>query len=459
MRSPRILVVESDWVTLRELVAALTGLGYEVSAAADGEDAVTEARNTHPDLVLLDATNDAGMDGVEAGDRIHDDLGIPVVFLAAATDERVALRSRASSSFGYVTRPFSAREVGATVELALHRQRMERVLTLSQERFRLLFEQNPAGVIVETADGRILECNVALARMLGYPSPEALRDQPASSIFTDPLDNLERRQRVAAGESVVNEETQLKHREGRVVWVLDNAVLVADPMTGRGQILRTVLEITERKQMEEGLERLAYRDALTGLPNRRLLESRAEQTLAEARRRGERAVLLFMDLVGFKKVNDEFGHRIGDDLLVQVAQRIKASLRRTDAAARFGGDEFLVLLSGIEDLPGAHRAADRLIDHLSPPYEAGAFHVIVGARAGVAVYPDQGQTLASLMEVADRALSKAKALSGPGLVFADSFDVAANGHGRPPQDNGRGALLGGRASGGDDRAGPPPSIE
>src|SRR5688500_11226804 len=88
MRSPRILVVEHDWVTLRELVAALSALGYEVTAASDGDDAVTEARNTHPDLVLLDATLSTGMDGVEAGDRIHDDLGIPVVFLAGASDER-----------------------------------------------------------------------------------------------------------------------------------------------------------------------------------------------------------------------------------------------------------------------------------------------------------------------------------------------------------------------------------
>jgi diguanylate cyclase (GGDEF)-like protein/PAS domain S-box-containing protein len=275
-------------------------------------------------------------------------------------------------------------------------------------------------VVVESADGRIMESNLALARMLGYDSPEALRDQPASSIFLDPLDNLERRQRVASGETVFNEETQLKSRDGRPVWVLDNAVLVADPMTGRGQILRTVLEITERKLMEEGLERLAYRDPLTGLPNRRLLESRAEQTLAEARRRGERAVLLFMDLVGFKRVNDEFGHRAGDELLVQIAQRIKSSLRRTDAAARFGGDEFLVLLSGIEDLEGSQRAAARLLDHLSTPFAVGDYQVSVGFRAGVAIYPDQGHSLVSLMELADRALTRAKARDGAGLVLAET---------------------------------------
>jgi diguanylate cyclase (GGDEF)-like protein len=172
--------------------------------------------------------------------------------------------------------------------------------------------------------------------------------------------------------------------------------------------------------MEAGLEQLAYRDPLTGLPNRRLLESRAEQTLAEARRRGERAVLLFVDLVGFQRVNDEFGPRAGDDLLVQIAQRIRSSLRRTDAAARFGGDEFLVLLSGIEDMPDAHRAAERLLQHLSAPFHVGQYLVNVGYRAGVSLFPDQGRSLTSLMELADRALTLAKARGGSGLVFADT---------------------------------------
>jgi diguanylate cyclase (GGDEF)-like protein/PAS domain S-box-containing protein len=427
MRSPRILVVENDISTLGDLVASLGELGYDVTVAASGPDAVAEAHASQPDLVLLDVAVDGGMDGVEAGDRIHDRLGIPVIFLANALDDRLTSRSRASNGFSYVCRPFSSRDVGTTVELVLHRQRLDRALSLSQERFRMLFEQNPAGVVVESADGLIMESNLALARMLGYESPDALRGQPASSIFHDPLDNLERRRRVAAGEAVSNEETQLRHRDGRPVWVLDNALLVADPMTGRGQILRTVLEITERKLMEAGLEQLAYRDPLTGLPNRRLLESRAEQTLAEARRRGERAVLLFMDLVGFKRVNDEFGHRAGDDLLVQIAQRIRSSLRRTDAAARFGGDEFLVLLSGIEDMPDAHRAAERLLQHISEPFHVGHHEVGVGYRAGVAVFPDQGRSLTSLMELADRALTKAKALGGSGLVFADTSSPSHEG--------------------------------
>jgi diguanylate cyclase (GGDEF)-like protein/PAS domain S-box-containing protein len=434
MRTPRILVVQNDPATLSELTGCLTSLGYEVASAPDGHAALGRARSFNPDLGLVDVTL-PGSDERGAADLIHEALGILVFFATALVDERASEQLRASSSYGYLAKPFTSREVGTIVELALHRYRMERVIALSEARFRLLFDQNPAGVVVETVDGRILECNAALARTLGYDSPDQLRDLPASALFHNPLEDLERRHRLAAGEAISHEETRLRHQSGRVVWAVDNAVLVSDPMTGRGQILRTLLDITERKLVEEGLERLAYRDALTGLANRRLLEIRAEQTLAEARRRGERAALVFMDLIGFKQVNDRVGHRAGDELLVQMARRLRASLRRTDAAARFGGDEFMVLLSGVEDAPAAARAAERILKHLSAPFALSSGEVRLEARAGVAVYPDHARDFDALVELADRALTGAKARGGSVVVLPNASATAR----RPPPDQGTSA--------------------
>ena len=419
MRSPRILVAENDPRTLYELARCLEALGYEVSTAADGHQAVERARSVHPDLGLVDVDLPGGVDGVQAADIIHEELEIPVVFLTTLSDDDLFRRARTSGSYGYVAKPFSTQVLLTTVELALHRHKMERALALSEKRFRLLFEQNPAGVVVETADGRILECNATLARMLGYASPDELKGRPAGSLFDDPLENLERRKRVSGGDTVANEETRLRHKQGRAVWVVDNALLVPDPLTGRGQILRTVLDISERKLIEEGLERLAYRDQLTGLPNRRLLEARAEQTLAEANRRGEQAALLFLDLVGFKRVNDTMGHRTGDELIVAVAHRLERCLRRTDSAARFGGDEFLVLLSGVDKREGAQSAAERLLQQLSETFVLDGKEISVLARAGIALYPDEGHDLACLMTWADAALTRAKALGGSIAVFAE----------------------------------------
>ena len=415
MRNPRILIGESDDGTLRDLASSLEALGYDVATAQDGPAAIREARRYQPDLALLDVSLPV-IDGVAAGDRIHQELGIPVVFLAFA-DDPVAERARRYSSYGYLEKPFSQRELGTAIELALYRHRMERVLTSSEQRFRLLFDQNPAGVVLESADGRIIECNAALAAMLGFPSPDALRQQPASALFLDPLEDLERRHRVAAGEAVSNEEVRLRHRDGRPVWAVDNAVLVPDPSTGRGQILRTLLDITERKQIEQGLERLAYRDPLTGLPNRRLLALRAEQTLAEADRRGESAALMFIDQVGFTRGNDQLGHLAGDELLVQVARRLDQCLRQSDAAARVGGDEFMVLLSGVEDEPAAVRAAQRILRALSMPFPLDSGEVQVHARAGLATYPEPAHTFDGLVELADRALLKARSAEVPALVL------------------------------------------
>lgn len=414
MRTPRILVVENDQELAQGIRASLEAVGYEVAAASDGASALQKARLIRPDLGLLDVQLPGDMDGVQTGDVIHTELDIPVVFLTGQADGQ----ARATSSYGYVAKPVRDDALIPVIELALHRHRMERVLALSERRFRLLFQKNPAGVVVETTDGRIVECNQALAALLGYASPEELRGQAAAALFHDPHESLDRRQRVAAGETVSNEETTLRHKQGHPVWIVDNAVLVPDPMTGRGQILRTVLDISERKQMEQGLERLAYRDALTGLPNRRLLEMRADQTLADAYRRGEHAALVFLDLIGFKKVNDEMGHQVGDELIVKVARRLESSLRRTDSAARFGGDEFVVLLSAVEDREATEGAARRLLDHVARPIELNGHAFEVTARAGIALYPDQGQDLAGLMELADRALTRAKALGGSVIVFA-----------------------------------------
>ena len=424
MRTSRVLIVDSDVSTLSDLATSLGSLGYTVATASDGPAAIRQARAFKPDLLLLDV-HLPSMDGVEAGERINEDLGVPVVFLSAHADDRLAQRARRSSSYGYLEKPFSLREIGTIVELALYRHRMERVLALGERRFRLLFDHNPAGVVVESVDGRILECNRALAEMLGYPSPDLLSELPAAELFQDPLEDLERRHRLASGETISNEETRLRHRDGKAVWAVDNAVLVPDPGTGRGQILRTLLDITERKQVEQGLERLAYRDALTGLPNRRLLEVRAEQTLAEARRRGEHAALMFIDLVGFKQVNDQIGHLAGDELLVQVARRLSSCLRRTDAAARFGGDEFMVLLSGVDDRLAAERAARRILNSLASPFLLHAGEVRIQGRAGVATFPEQADNFDGLVEVADRVLMKAKAFGVPGVFLQEDFPAPA----------------------------------
>lgn len=283
---------------------------------------------------------------------------------------------------------------------------------------RCLFERILAGVTLESLAGRIVCCNPALARMLGHAEPAMLEGRPAESIFHDSVD-FERHRRDVLSRGTVTEELRLRRADGTPLWVLATSTATGDPTTGELEILRAVIDIEAQKAALEGLERDAYHDALTGLPNRRLLRIRAEQTLAMARRRREQAALLYLDLVGFKAVNDRLGHSAGDSLLEQVGRRIESALRTADCAARQGGDEFVVLLAEVDGAEGARMAARRLGGHLSSaPYLLARRSVKLDARFGVAVFPDHGDDLDRLLAHADGALAAAKKQGGPAIVVA-----------------------------------------
>lgn len=167
-------------------------------------------------------------------------------------------------------------------------------------------------------------------------------------------------------------------------------------------------EIRRRKQVEKQIRYLARHDDLTDLPNRHLLKDRMTQALAQHKRNEQRFALLFIDLDGFKQVNDEHGHDVGDELLVQVAGRLKGVLRAQDTVCRFGGDEFVILLTEIGSGENAMQVAQKLVDELIRPYSLSAARAEISASVGVALYPDHASTNQALMRVADKAMYAVK---------------------------------------------------
>jgi diguanylate cyclase (GGDEF)-like protein len=182
------------------------------------------------------------------------------------------------------------------------------------------------------------------------------------------------------------------------------------------QLSRAIRYAVERQRAERRLARLALRDPLTGLPNRVLFADRLEQALAR-RARGEeplRLALLFVDLDGFKSVNDRFGHLAGDEVLVEVAHRLRAELRSADTVARLGGDEFTVICEGVSDPEDAMAMARRIVISLGRPYPLEHGSAEISAAVGVAIAPRTGEDPESLLRRADAAMYRAKA-SGPGI--------------------------------------------
>lgn len=168
--------------------------------------------------------------------------------------------------------------------------------------------------------------------------------------------------------------------------------------------------MNEQKETEEKLAYLAYHDSLTGLPNRRLLIDRLDMAFAHAKRHQMTMALMFLDLDRFKMINDMLGHDVGDKVLVEVSARIKKSLREEDTVARLGGDEFVLLLPHIEQPEGIGKVAERICRILSQPIVVGTGEFHVTASIGIALFPQDGKDIDSLLKSADTALYKAKEL-------------------------------------------------
>ena len=167
-------------------------------------------------------------------------------------------------------------------------------------------------------------------------------------------------------------------------------------------------DITERKKSEKHIHRLAFFDVLTGLPNRRLLDDRIETTLQRAARHHTRAAVMYLDLDGFKAVNDTYGHACGDTMLKMVATRLLASSRKEDTVARIGGDEFVIVLADVAGAGDAQEPASKLVSVVAEPYRIDDLTLTVSTSIGIAIYPDDASTADTLISVADDGLYQAK---------------------------------------------------
>ena len=164
------------------------------------------------------------------------------------------------------------------------------------------------------------------------------------------------------------------------------------------------IEIEEREKATAELQFLANHDALTGLPSLRLCKDRLDQSLADARRKRQTSAVMFLDLDGFKAINDEYGHEFGDRVLRATAARITSEIRETDTAARIGGDEFVIILSSLPDRDIASRIAASLVDAIARPLELNGVQVAVSVSIGISLYPDNGVTAEELIRSADKAM-------------------------------------------------------
>ena len=269
--------------------------------------------------------------------------------------------------------------------------------------------QTHDGVMVCDAQQRIIDVNPAFTRITGYNGTEVLGRKPG--LLSAGSKNREQYQAMEAAlrrHGHWEGEFWNRRSDGSLYAIASTLNTVCDDTGEVTHYINVFSDVTERKHQNDHLELLAHFDPLTRLPNRTLLADRLAQAMARVQPEQQRLAMCFMDLDGFKAVNDTHGHEAGDELLVIVARRLEANVRTDDTVARQGGDEFVILLNGLPDVAECERAAARLLQAVREPILVNGHTVQVGASIGIALHPQDGSNAETLLRYADQAMYQAK---------------------------------------------------
>ncbi|MGZ3157540.1 MAG: diguanylate cyclase domain-containing protein [Burkholderiaceae bacterium] len=291
------------------------------------------------------------------------------------------------------------------------KNQVEEKLYQEKDRLQTTLTSIGEGVVMINAEGRINYMNNAAEELFGW-GPHAALNRLANEVFGS-IDDQNHRMTTAMEDSLhtarqIRKQSVLFCKAGKKHIVEELATPLYDSHSKAVGAVSVFRDVTEAQQKADELAYAADHDALTGLPNRSLLKDRIRHAIARAQRKHENFALLFLDLDRFKEINDRLGHASGDALLIEVAQRLTDSVREEDTIARLGGDEFVVLLDGPAQVEQVKTVAEKILKALRKPYQLGRQSVNVTASIGSTLYPDDGQSVDSLLEHADTAMYRAK---------------------------------------------------
>jgi len=317
-----------------------------------------------------------------------------------------------------------AGDVGVTAGfIALVRDVTER--KLAEERMReamVVFDASSQGIMTADEHGVILSVNPAFSSISGFSAADVVGRTP--SIFKSG------RHESAFYKALWSTLNSTDRWEGEI-WnrrkngdVYPQWLTISAVRDARGKLVKYVSlfsDITRRKQREEVIWRQANFDALTGLANRNLLHDRLERTLAHSRRNGKKAGLIFLDLDGFKWINDTLGHDFGDQMLVEVARRLQKCVREQDTVARLGGDEFTLVVGDLEDAGALQTISDKVLKALREPFAVAGADRHISGSLGITVFPDDGEDVQTLLRNADIAMYQSKQLGKNRMKFYAAY--------------------------------------
>lgn len=303
-----------------------------------------------------------------------------------------------------------------------HANSLELKLLRSENKFSTMFQLSPVGMaIVDGETGDFLEVNDAILKSTGYTKQEFISlsywDITPKEYEEQELQQIKDLE--DTGRFGPNQKEYIR-KDGTRYPISISGVALTDTI-GRKIVLGIIEDISERKAYEHKLEQFALYDPLTYLPNRRLLSEKLHQSIAQCQRDKKLLAVLMLDLDKFKPVNDSFGHRIGDKLLIEIAERILSIVhRKIDTVARLGGDEFVIILPLVAKTSDATQIAERICSALDKPFFIEENNISISASIGIAMFPEHGEDEKSLMANADIAMYKVKKTNGNSFKLFES---------------------------------------
>jgi diguanylate cyclase (GGDEF)-like protein/PAS domain S-box-containing protein len=394
-----------------------------------------------PDLLLLDYKL-PGMNALDVVREVRHErgLGIPIIVITGHGDETSAAQTLKLGATDYLVKQDDLlHRLPVAIENAWYRAQLERergALRESEERFRQMAE----------AIGDVFWLGDPRRHRALYVSPafERIFCMPVAAVYADSrvwLEQVHEDDRAAVRAHMDNGEPidfevdfRVCPRGHEMRYVTMRVYVVRD---GEGRFVRragVVQDVTERKAQEARIEHLAYHDSLTGLPNRAMLMDRLGQALSQAQRLDQQVAVLFIDLDRFKLVNDSLGHHVGDQLLQEIARRLRTTLRENDTVARVGGDEFQVVACNVAGSVDAARIAEKVMRTLGEPFTLEGQELHVTASLGLSLFPRDGASGELLLKYADTALYEAKG-EGRNAYRFFSPEMNAQAHGRLRLEN------------------------
>ena len=446
--SQRLVLVVDDEPMMRLLAReALEGVGFRIAEAEHGREALEICRERNPGIVLLDV-NMPIMDGFEACRRLRESSfakHTPILMMTALDDLDSIRRSYEAGATDFVNKPINWLILAQRVEYMLRASRTANDLRLSQSRLADAQRLARLGYWELFPESRRLQCSRLLGRVLSRRRDELPR---SAEEYLD-LVHPESREEVAKTIDEALQGTAVEPLEYRLRlagpghdrWVRQESEIRRDDEGRVVCVAAAVQDVTRRKEASEKIRQLSFFDELTGLPNRRSFIERFEQASHAARRYQRTMAVLALDLDRLKQTNDTLGHATGDEILRETAQRLLTTLRSSDVlsrpdsgrspaqqmdfVARFGGDEFVVLLTEIGRAEDAATAASRIGQVLSEPFGHFSGQIFLSSSIGLAIYPNDGQDAETLIQRAVTARNHAKSQGGDCHCYFDSSINAA----------------------------------